>query len=144
MATRRCEVCGAEFESTVESCPRCGEPFEDRESVSASRGPRLETRFTDRLRAIVPEGSDAAYRAAVVLAVGYAVLVTISVLLRSTTLFAAGVVLLVGSLLAMYLDLLNLETRLYDVRPVLWIFGAALMYFLVFPLYVYRRQRIVA
>lgn len=142
MATRRCEVCGAEFESTAELCPRCGEPSEDRADDSASRGAGLETRLTDRLRALVPEGSDAAYRAAVGLGVGYAVIVSTSVLLRSIPLFAVGVVLLIGSLIAMYLDLLNLETRMYDVRPVLWVVGAALMYFLVLPLYMYRRQRI--
>ena len=90
----------------------------------------------------MPEGSDAAYRASVGLGVGYAVIVSTSVLLRSTPLFAVGVVLLIGSLIAMYLDLLNLETRMYDVRPVLWVVGGALMYFLVLPLYVYRRQRI--
>lgn len=142
MAIHRCEVCGAEFESTAESCPRCGEPSEDPESDPAARGAGLETRLTGRLRALVPEDSNAAYRAAVGLAVGYAVIVSTSVLLRSTTLFAVGVVLLIGSLIAMYLDLLNLETRMYDVRPVLWVVGAALMYFLVLPLYVYKRQRI--
>lgn len=73
---------------------------------------------------------------------GSAVIVSTSVLLRSIPLFAVGVVLLIESLIAMYLDLLNLETRMYDVRPVLWVVGAALMYFLVLSLYMYRRQRI--
>lgn len=143
MVTHRCDVCGLEFEATMDSCPRCGEPPGDENSDSTANITGIEERFTSRLRAVVPDDSDVAYKAAEALALGYAILVTVSLVLRSLPLFAVGVLLMFGSLFAMYLDLLNLETRLYNVRPILWIVGALLMYFLVVPLYLYKRPRTV-
>lgn len=139
----RCDICGKEFESTMDACPRCGKPIADQEDGSTSEVAELETRVTNRLRAIVPEDSDVAYQMAIAFALGYAITVIIGVVLTNISLFTVGVLLLFGSLVSMYLDLLNLETRLYDVRPILWMVGAILMYFLVFPLYVYKRQRVV-
>ena len=143
MVTHRCDACGLEFEATMDSCPRCGEPPGDGNTASTAKIVGIEERFTSRLRAVVPDGSDVAYKTAEALALGYAVLVTVSLVLRSLPLFAVGVLLMFASLFAMYLDLLNLETRLYNVRPILWIVGALLMYFLVVPLYLYQRPRTV-
>jgi hypothetical protein len=143
MAAHGCEVCGAEFDVTEEACPRCGEPVEDAGTDTTPRFEGLEARVTGRLRAIPPDDSDVTYRVAIVLALGYGVVVTAGLALGSGPLVSLGVVLLVGSLTAMYLDLLNLGMRLYGIRPILWVVGAVLMYFLVFPLYMYRRQRMV-
>lgn len=95
-----------------------------------------------RLQARLPSDSTVLYRTTIGFAAGYAVLVTASLLVGNTSLFSLGILFLVGSLISMYLDLLSLEVRLYDTRPILWLVGAVLMYFLVVPLYVYKRHQV--
>lgn len=95
-----------------------------------------------RLQAQLPSDSTVLYRTTLGFVVGYAALVTAGLFLGNTSMFAVGLLFLVGSLVTMYLDLLSLEVRLYDTRPALWLVGAVLMYFLVVPLYVYKRNQV--
>lgn len=58
------------------------------------------------------------------------------------TFFYLGAVFLLVSLVTMYVDLRDLDGRLWDTRPILWVIGAALLYIVVAPLYIYKRQEV--
>lgn len=135
--THVCDACGNEFDPPADLCPRCGgapsaDGSEDRHPGRDSAG---------RVRSLLPTDTDRFYHAAIVLTTGYAASAILGLLTANTSLFVFSLVLAVGSIVSMYLDLFGLETRLYDTRPILWVVGAALMYFLVVPIYIYKRDR---
>jgi len=51
---------------------------------------------------------------------------------------------LTASLVAMYFDLRKMRFQLWETRPIVWFVAGALVYIVVFPLYVYNRRSISA
>lgn len=132
-----CGACGTEFDSSADVCTLCGGPPLTDESEDRSHSSVL----SDRIRSHLPTDTDRFYHAAIFLTVGYAVSAVLGMLTTDTNLFLFSLVLAIGSVISMYFDLFGLDTRLYDTRPSLWVVGALLMYFLVVPLYIYKRDR---
>ena len=135
--TRVCDACGNEFDPPADVCPLCGGP----PSADASGERDLGLNLAGRVRTRLPTDTDRFYHAAIVLTTGYAVSALFAVTTTNTALFVFSLALAIGSIVSMYLDLFGLETRFYDTRPALWVVGAVLMYFLVVPLYLYKRGR---
>lgn len=139
-----CKSCGTEIDSETKSCPLCGAPQPGNEDSSSDMEGQEGPYFTVRKAfwSLYPDRSNVFYRATLGLAVGYTGFVLLSLSTNNVAFFTFGIVLATLSILSLYLDLLGLEVHLYDTRPVLWVIGAVLMYFLVVPLYVYKRQRV--
>lgn len=132
-----CDACGNEFDSSADVCTLCGAPPSTDDAEEQNRASDL----ADRIRSYLPTDTDRLYHATIVLTAGYAVSAILGMLTTNTDLFLFSLVLAIGSVISMYFDLFGLDTRLYDTRPALWVVGALLMYFLVVPIYIYKRAR---
>lgn len=132
-----CDACGNEFDPPADVCPRCG----GASSAGGSADWHPDRGSAGHVRTYLPTDTDRFYHAAIVLTIGYAASTILGLLTANTSLFVFSLVLAIRSTVSMYLDLFGLETRLYDTRPILCVVGAILMYFLVVPIYIYKRDR---
>lgn len=151
MSTHTCTSCGTTFDRSRDDCPLCGEVVPEEVANEATDvgqptatgeagAAAMHRRETETVAE--SEGSDFLYRLTIGLAVGYAILGMGSLLTRNQSLFFGAAVLLFASVATMYLDLRALDERLYGTRPILWAVGALLLYFVVLPIYVYKRHQV--
>lgn len=61
---------------------------------------------------------------------------------QNESLLGLAVLCLLASIITMYVDLRDLDKQLWDTSPILWAIGAALLYIVVTPLYIYKRRQV--
>jgi hypothetical protein len=137
MSVNYCSNCGAEIAASAGFCPECG--------IEVSESSANQQASVDQDESIESAGggdSDTMFHVTSGLVAGYFVFVIFGFGVSSNALIGLGVVCLFVSLITMYVDLRDLDGRLWDTRPILWVIGSALLYIVVAPLYIYKRQQV--
>lgn len=137
MAENYCPSCGSELADDAGFCSECGT------EIGGSNGsPGPTGSESERADTVDGEPSDTMFRVTSGLVVGYFVLVLLGAGISSNAVIGLGALCLLVSLVTMYVDLRDLDEPLWGTRPILWAVGAALLYIVVAPLYVYKRRQV--
>lgn len=143
MAANYCQECGSELESGAAFCTNCGTAVDDATGAGGGQaGPTMESDQTE-VAGTGGSESESMFRMTAALVGGYFLFVIVGVGASIPALAGLGVLCLLASLVTMYLDLRELDEQLWGTRPILWVIGAALLYVVVGPLYVYKRRQVV-
>jgi hypothetical protein len=137
MSTNYCSNCGAKLAVSAGFCSECGTKIGEssaNQQASVGQDESIETAGGGE--------SDTMFKMTSGLVTGYFVFVVFGFGVSSNALIGLGVVCLFVSLITMYVDLRDLDGRLWDTRPILWVIGSALLYIVVAPLYIYKRQQV--
>lgn len=137
MPANYCSDCGSELSANAEFCPECGS-----EVGNPSTGQQPSASHSETVERTDSQASNTMFKATSGLIAGYFVFFIFGFSVSSNALIGLGAISLLASLVTMYVDLRDLDSRLWNTRPILWVVGAALLYIVVAPLYVYKRRQV--
>lgn len=132
-----CQNCGAGLGEVDEFCAECGTKV----GVSGSSSD-VADEGSEAAEQRVDDSSDTMFKATAGLVAGYFLFAILGIGISSNGLVGLAALCLIVSLVTMYVDMRDLKTRLWGTRPILWVIGAALLYIVVAPLYLYKRSQL--